>query len=153
MKISEVIKGIGDLTYDDGSVNYLLYYKGYDLITNIINYATGAIAVILLTMIPIIVCLELMYINLPFMRGGVNWLASKAHAMEVIMGLCFRHAKLALERSYTSEMGRSPNEEYLRIKTKYVLGAVVIAVLLLGPINDLIKFLINQIYRVVTSVF
>ena len=148
MQVSDILKDMQGLIQDNGSQDYLTYYKGQSVIAFIANNLLGYIAVLLIIGIPIIVSFELFYINIPVLSNYVDKLVDNSKAVEKIMGLCLRDARVAIYNANTVETGRSANYEYLRIKLKHVCIAIIIAVLLLGPIKQLILYFASIIVKV-----
>lgn len=153
MSVTDIINGMNNALIDDGGANYVKLHEGVAVAMSVFSYIFGICIVVLLIGIPIIVTLELLYINTPTMRSAEDkWLKSNS-SMKKVLSVCLRDAKRAIEAADTLNTGRSANYEYLRIKFKSVLIAFVIIGIALGAGDAIIYYLTDVICRVIDSLF
>ena len=85
-------------------------------------YVGGQVIAILATLIAIlftlIVCIELMYITLPFIRESLEGFGRKGEKAEGLYKVALGDARKAVEMANTTKTGRSPVLIYLGLKIK-----------------------------------
>lgn len=150
MSASEIIGGMSDLLVDDGGANYQMLITGSDMISSILSFIAGFIVTVILVGLPLIVAVEVVYINFSPFSESLRRLSEKDKKLERIIGLCLRDAKTAIYRANTRQTGRSANAEYLAIKIKTVFIAFIIVGLTLGTANFVIAYLTKLIVRIIS---
>lgn len=149
MSASEIISGMSDLLVDDGGANYEMLIVGTNAISSILSFIAGFLVVVILIGLPLIVAIEVVYINFSPFNEYLRRFSEKDKRLEKLIGLCLRDAKTALYRANTCETGRSANSEYLRIKIKTVFIAFFVVGLTIGTANFVIAYLTKLIVRII----
>ena len=145
-----------ELVGTNPSVNLTFMYDGLQLIMEYSSLLLGLLVVIILIATPVIVALEVMYINFPTMQSGVHMALDKLNkknskVLEKTLTVMFRDANRAIVEANTLQTGRSANMAYLIIKVKTVLIMVVIIGIVIGPLQQIILFLVNLVLKVVST--
>lgn len=156
MGASEILQGMQELVGTNPSVNLTFMYDGLQLIMEYSSLLLGLLVVIILIATPVIVALEVMYINFPTMQSGVHMALDKLNkknskVLEKTLTVMFRDANRAIVEANTLQTGRSANMAYLIIKVKTVLIMVVIIGIVIGPLQQIILFLVNLVLKVVST--
>ena len=156
MGASEILQGMQELVGTNPSVNLTFMYDGLQLIMEYSSLLLGLLVVIILIATPVIVALEVMYINFPTMQSGVHIALDKLNkknskVLEKTLTVMFRDANRAIVEANTLQTGRSANMAYLIIKVKTVLIMVVIIGIVIGPLQQIILFLVNLVLKVAST--
>lgn len=134
MSVQEITNGMSKYLEGDGHLNYITLIEGTNTITQIFAFLITLFAGILVIGLPIIVGIELCYINLPVVQNNYNNLYNRLEGKaNQVLGLVIRDALVAIERANTTEYGKNVNTIYLRIKRKQISLAVFIVAMVLGP--------------------
>lgn len=153
MRVSDILNGMGELYVDDGGANYLQLHQVTYFFSVVVNYLISILTVIVIVGVPLIIAMELLYINIPVFQGSVNRAAEGDPRFEKIVGIFLRDAKVALYRANTAETGKSANAVYLGIKWKTVFIAYFLVGLTIGPIKGIIMYMIRVIGEALSSLF
>lgn len=153
MSVQEVVNGINDQVVDDGGFNLILLYESMIHSDNIISTVIGVLIAITVIGMPIIIALEVLYINIPVFQSNICKIAEQNDAAKKISGFILRDAHIAIARADTLETGRSANQEYLLIKAKVVFIVFLIIGIAMGPFNAIAQFLADQIQHIITVLF
>lgn len=149
MTVDEVISGLeGGLGYD-GGVNYITLLEVTEILFSIFSVIANIMVTIIIIGLPIIIALELMYLNLPFMQIKMDEvLISLSGLKKDAMTVTLKDAKRALVSANTLETGTSVNKVYLFIKIKAIFIATIVVGLQLfaGPI------ILNIVWNLVESI-
>ena len=150
MTVDDIIIGIEEGMKYDGGANYITMLEGMELLGQIFSILTGLMVSVIIIGMPIIIALEVMYLNLPFVQGKfdeilINTSGKRHDALEVTL----KDAKKAVILANTVETGRSVNSVYLGIKIKAVFIATFIIGLVLGVGPAVLSFL----WKVVLALF
>lgn len=145
MSVDEIVGGItGEVS--GGGVDYLVLTEWVDTIRNIANFISGFIVYLIVIGVPLIVSIELLYINVPPLKSTIdNWLDKleekgiKYRASELIL----RDAILAVKRAATIDTGRSATAIYMQIKAKSIFLSAFIVALILGGGPYVIEIIIK----------
>lgn len=111
----------------------------------------------LITMLfTLVVCLEILYLSVPFLRNLVEDFSKRNDKLERIYNVAFRDARTAQERANTTQTGTSPLVIYLGLKIKqFIIVAIAFYVAtnidmfvnlvlnVVGPAVDYIKVLLH----------
>lgn len=150
MDVQTIVDGIAKYLPDDGTADYITTIEVLGITGDIAGFIVGLLVAVLIAGLPIVVTLEMCYINFPIIQNGCenlyNRLRGKANR---IFGLAIRDARKAVELSHTEEYGVSANWIYLKIKIKAVFLAVFIVAMVLGPGQFLLKMAWNLIQGIV----
>lgn len=150
MTVDDIIRGIEEGIQHDGGANYITMLEGMGLLGNIFSILTGLMVSVIIIGMPIIIAIEVMYLNLPFIQGKFdNLLIKTSGKKHDALEFTIKDAKRALIAANTVETGRSVNRIYLSIKIKAVFIAALIIGLVLGVGPAVLSFL----WKLVTSVF
>lgn len=143
MSVDTIIEGIKSKLDSNAGVDYIQLNEQVMYIKDLADKIAGLLITIIIIGIPIITCLELMYINIPIIQDGINNVLEKYKSGGKVLGLVLRDGRLALERANTVETGKSVNGVYIGIKLKSILIAVVLVVLVLEFSGVIVEFIIK----------
>ena len=135
---------------NDGSVSYTFLNPSISTLSSVTSAIMGIIITVLAVGIPIIVALEVLYINIPIFRSSLNKIGDKHNMFEKSLGLVFRDARTAIERADTVHTGRSANSEYIRIKVWVIFIAFLLIGLSLGGIGTVLRLLTSWVQRILS---
>ena len=134
MSVQEITDGMSKYIESDGHLNYIALIESTNTITQIFAFLITLFAGIIVIGLPIIVGIELCYINLPAIQNHYNNLYGRLEGKaNQILGIVIRDALIAIERANTTEYGKNVNTIYIRIKGKQIFLAVFIVAMVLGP--------------------
>ena len=150
MSVSDIVDGMTGMLIDDGGADYIHLHQGLKVTMELLQYLEGLIIVILLIGIPVVVALEVLFLNFPIFQSSVTKLTEKDKRAQKIIGFCFRDAILAVTRANTAQTGKSANSEYLSIKIRTLFIAFFIIALAMGGINFIIPVLLQWIGKLLT---
>lgn len=142
MDLNNLISDIERKANSDGTINYLQLHTGFDFINSIGESILGILLVLMVTLIPLIIVFEIMYINFPIVRDNTNKILYKGNG-HVTKALQFTlHDSIkATELANTVQTGKSANSIYLRIKLKWIFVVALSLSLYLGGTGTLIQII------------
>lgn len=161
MTSSDLVTDIQNNIESDGSVDYIQLYTGMDQITEITGTILGILSVIILILVPLVVVMELMYINIPTFQSlfdnGLKKLSIKGYGKtQKALEFSFRDAKKAIQMANTVKTGRSVNFVYMCLKVKWLFVLMVALAMILeggpvivGLVFKLIKGIIDVTMRAI----
>lgn len=155
MSVEDILTGIEGGTRCDGGANYIQMIEGMGLLGVIFGTLTGLMVSVIIIGMPIIIAVEVMYINLPFMKDKFDDMIIKTSGkLNDAMEFTIRDAKKAIIQANTLQTGKSVNLIYFGIKIKAVFIATLIIglVLMVGPallvyIRKVVKLIISGLSR------
>lgn len=154
MGAQDVVSGIKDLFNNGGGeINTASSIQALSTMETVLSSILGLAIVILAIGIPLIIALEVCYINIPFFRSTADKLAETADILERPVGLMFRDARKAIEQANTVKTGRSANAEYIRIKIVTIFIAFTVIALCFGPINVIIRIIAGVVIDIIQALF
>ena len=155
MSVESIIEDMQGYLYNDGMADYIQLNEGLGIVGQIASMIVGVLVTLIIVGLPIVIAIEVLYINSPWVQSGYDRLADKYNKGKVgrVLGLTIRDAKRALEESHTEQYGTSANWIYLKIKCKSVFLAVFIVAMVLGPGQFIIKICWNFIRDLVSVAF
>lgn len=134
MSVGEIVDGITGYVQSDGGTNYIALIEGTNAVTQILISILHILAGIIIIGLPIVVAIELCYINLPLFQSKCNNLYDRLEGKpNQLYVLVIRDAMVAVERANTTEFGKNANWIYLRIKCVQIFLSVFIVAMVLGP--------------------
>lgn len=153
MSASEILKGMEELVGNTSDLNLLFLYDGLQLIREYSSLVLGVLAVIILVFTPLVIGLEVLYINFPTAQDGVQYLSGKYKDKVVAktLTMIFRDANRAILEANTINTGTSANMIYLKIKLKTVIITALVVGIILGPFQFLVYSLIDIITDIVMN--
>lgn len=110
-----------------GGVDYILIDKVSRVIREVNNNITGLMALVLIISIPIIIGIEMLYLNFRY----------KEKEEKGLVGIVLRDAKLAQIKAL--EKGSSVFREYFFVKINTLIMQLIVAMVLIGYGNTIIK--------------
>lgn len=144
MTVDDIIGDISSILANDGSANYIQLTEQTTFFQTISETLLGIIVVLIVAILPLIVALETMYINLPILQERINNTnESGSKFIKRMNEIVFRDARLALTRANAIVTGRSANLEYLRIKLKTIIIAIITISFAMGLGPAVISIIIN----------
>lgn len=133
MSVDEIVNDITNHLSTDGSANYIKLIESLHTIEKVSSVILGLMVVVILLGIPIVVSVELVYINFPVAQEQFEKVLIKTTGnLNKALGLVLRDAKLAVLKANTIETGNNVNIIYLKLKIKSILIAVIAAASILG---------------------
>lgn len=135
MTASDIAGSIGE-ELNGGGVDYIFLTEAVGALQTSLNFIMGFIVYLLVIGVPLIVSIELLYINTPPLRELLDNILDKykgngarGKAIELIL----RDAVTAVYQAETIETGKSANAIYLGIKCKSLfLAALIVGITLRG---------------------
>lgn len=149
MSVEEIVNGMTKYLDSDG-INHIMFIEGTNIITQILAFAINLFVGVIVIGLPIIVGIELCYINLPIIQCYYNNIYGRLEGKaNQVLGLVIRDAMIAMEIANTTEIGKNINFIYLKVKSKQIFISVFIVAMILGPgpilIGYALKFVGNLI--------
>ena len=142
MTVDDIILSIEKGMQRDGGANFIQMLEGMGLIGQAFSILSGIMVALIIIVMPIVIAIEAMYLNLPFMQNKVDNLVLRTNGrLRDAMEITIKDAKKALVIANTQETGRSVNYEYLKIKIKAIFIAALIVGIVLGIAPALVAFL------------
>ena len=145
MSIDEVIDGISNYGGNDGGANYAALHEGLAISQYLVSKVLGILVIAVLIGLPVVIIIEIAYLNLPIFNGYTHKIADKHAGFRKVFGLCLRDAQLAEYRHETDENYKSVNYYYLLIKIKTVLIVFICVGIVLGPMNIIIQYIVKLV--------
>ena len=153
MSVDDVINGISSTMDDPGELDYIMANTGINAINTIGSFIISLGLGLLLIVFPIIVLLEVLYLNFSTLRGGVNKLMySGKGSIQKVIKFTLRDAVKAYEEANTIETGNSANIIYLKIKIKAIIVVVVLSVLLMSGGDMIIRIVYSIMQELINLI-
>lgn len=144
MNVDDIVNDITLHMANDGSADYIQLTEQLYLIERVSEIILGFLIVIILLGIPVVVSIEVMYINFPVFQTTVEKMMLKTTGkLNKALGLIIRDARKALKLANTIETGKSANLIYLRLKCVAIIIAIVSAGLVLGVGPTIVNFILK----------
>ena len=141
MSVDEIVGGItGEIS--GGGVNYIALTEWIETIRNVCNFLSGFIVYTLVICVPLIIAIELLYINIPPLKSSIDDLLERLDEKGIKSKgtqLILRDAILAS----TVDTGVSANIIYMQIKVKSIFLAAFIIALTLGGGPYIIEIIVS----------
>lgn len=154
MTVGNIVDGMEQYLQSDGMADYISMIEGLGLVGEIAGLVIGLLVSIIMIGVPVVVAIEICYINFPLIQSGYNSLYSRLKGKpNQIFGLVIRDARRALEESKTTSYGTNVNWIYLKIKCKAIILCVFIVAMVLGPGQILLSFAYNLVKGFITWIF
>ena len=148
MSPSDIINEMQELVIDDGGGNYVTLYEGLGIAGEVISKILGILIILELIIFPIVISLEVMYINIPMFQDSLTKAMNKNKTANNVLGIFLRDAINAIKDADTVRTGESPNKIYLIRKSKLIFLVFLINGIILGPVT----MIINWIVRIVSGI-
>ena len=150
MTVDDIIRGIEEGLQYDGGADYITMIESMGLLGTIFGILSGLMVSIIIVGMPVIIALEVMYLNLPMVQSKMDDLLIKTSGRtKDALEFTLKDAKKALIQANTVETGNSVNRIYLGIKIKAVFIAAFIIGLVLGVGPAVISFLWKLVLGVI----
>lgn len=134
LSVGEIVDGMTKYVQSDGGTNYIALIEGTNIVTQILIALLNVFAGMIIIGLPIVVAIELCYINLPLFQDRCNNLYHRLEGKpNQVFVLVIRDAMVAVERANTIEIGKNANWIYLRIKCVQIFLSMFIVTMVLGP--------------------
>ena len=135
------------------SVNQLFYLQSSSVLGSILRFVLGFLIVFIIITVPLVVMLELIYINLPPVREAVDKkVLVGSGRVQKAAKITLRDATEAIRRADTLRTGNSATVEYLKIKSKWIYLTMVIVVMVLGGGSIILRLLISVISGILEAI-
>lgn len=133
MTAKDIVDEIGSNADNKSDINYIVFYEWSIKIVQFAEMLLGVTVLMILILVPLVISLELIYINIPITRNVFDKIKGGSTRRARVAEFCLRDAVQAVEESAIGRYGGNSNIAYLAIKCKSltVIG-FVIAMLLQG---------------------
>lgn len=149
MSVDEIVNDIQNGIVSTGGADYIQLIEQVGMIRTIAELILGLFVTIIIIGLPVIIALEICYINFPVMQSSFNNILNKTSGnINRALGLVLRDAKIALTRANTVETGRDVNYIYLLIKLK----AILIAIFSVGLVIGVGPIIVQLIIKIASSI-
>lgn len=149
MGVDEIVEGIKNRLPNDGSADYIQLHEQLAIIGTVAETILGLLVTIIVIGVPLVVAVELLYINFPVLQQTYHKALIKTTGrVNKTLGLVIRDARIAVEKVNTVDAGKSVNMEYLKIKSKAIFIATLTVGLVLGAGTSVIQL----IYSIARSI-
>lgn len=149
MTVDNIINGIRGNLANDGSVDYIQLTERIVFAERILKTILGVLVLVVLIGLPLIIAIELVYINFPIIRESDEKLLNITRGrIKKMLELTIRDARIAVERVNTVEYGGNANWVYLKIKSRSVLIAVMAVALTIGLGTPVIQFIVDMVAKI-----
>ena len=146
MTVTDIKGGIEQFLQNDGLADLVLLHEGLGLIGKVASVILGIFVLVTVVGIPIIIAIELAYINFPILRLSTDKLYDRLKGRAGrIAGLMLRDAKQAVKESQTVHKDTSVNFLYLKIKIKAIMLCIILVAFSISGGATLIDYLISII--------
>lgn len=146
MTQGQIVDGMKEYLQTDGTADYISMIQGLGIVGQIAGLIVGMLVAMIMVGVPIIVSIEVMYINFPVFQSKCNNLYHRLEGKaNTALGLVLRDAFRAVELSHTSEYGKSVNAIYLRLKCVAIFISIFIVAIVVGPGQIIISYAWNLI--------
>lgn len=153
MSVDDIIMGIEKDLANDGNADYIMMIEGMGVLGVIFTTITSLLLTLIIIGIPIIVAVEIMYLNLPLVRDRYeDMLVNSGGRVNDVLSFTVKDAKKALVHANTMETGKSVNLQYLIIKSKSILIAALVISLILQARPTVIIYLWNLITGIIKNI-
>lgn len=153
MSVDDIIMGIEKDLANDGNADYIMMIEGMGVLGVIFTTISSLLLTLIIIGIPIIVAIEVMYLNLPLVRDRYeDMLVNSGGRVNDVLSFTVKDAKKALVHANTMETGKSANLQYLIIKIKSILIAALVISLILQARPTVIIYLWNLITGIIKNI-
>lgn len=144
MQVEDLVRELRNKALNGQGVNHLQLHNGIDLISRISEFILGILAVLIITVLPLIVTLEIIYINFPIVRGQLDNVRDRGTGhFKKAVEFSLRDAIKAVEQANTVQTGKSANFIYLVLKIKWICLVVFAISIVLGGGELIISILMS----------
>ena len=150
MGVSDILTGLEQMLGKSNATDLISLYEGLGLVGQIGGIILGILLVLIIILTPIIVGLEVIYINFSILQEKIDALGEKNRVLGRTLQICLRDARLALVKANTIETGVTVNQVYLGLKIKSLIITVIIIGIILGPAQLMIVFILNNVINIVS---
>ena len=151
MSVEDIVQGIKDNMGGTGNIDRGVSIQFLNTVDSVLGAILGIIVVVLALGIPLIIALEICYINIPIFRSSLDKITEKVDVLSRPVGLVFRDARKAMKEANTVKTGQSTNAVYLRMKIGTILLAFVMISLCFGPINIVISIVTGLVKSIIQA--
>lgn len=150
MDVDELVNDISNNVAQDNGVDYIKMTEGIDTINRFASIALGMITVLISILMPIVIALEILYINWPPVRSGVDKaLVNGPGKVQSTIKFFLRDGIKAVTEANTIETGKSANALYIGIKTKWIIITVICIAIALCGASTIIGFIVRMLKGVI----
>lgn len=136
MSPDDIKKALEEKMGSTRAIDFIWLKESLPMIESVTTMITGVIVWLLVILLGLIICFEVMYINLPVVRLSLNQHLEKDGKPSGKIGLLLKDAMRACKLSALSNGNKSTMVEYIKIKVVTLMWVGVIIALLInaGPI-------------------
>lgn len=120
MNISDILSDIGDKAVDNGSMDMILFSDITRGIIELTEIILGIAIIVIIILVPIVISLELIYINAPVTRDLFDSIKGSDKKVAKIAEFCLRDAVESVEKATMGDYCGNANNAYIVIKLKSV---------------------------------
>lgn len=143
MSTQEIIDGLTDQLYSNGDVDYIWLSSGIEFVSKVANTILSIMVAILVIGTPLIVSLELAYINFPIIQSKLGGAIDKTTGRtNKILRFTLRDGIRASERA-AEDPDRNVNIEYMKLKFWTIFITTLIIAMALGGASVFINFMVR----------
>lgn len=153
MSPEDVIQGILEEIGGSAGTDYIFLIESVRAISELFDKIGGILIVVLIVMIPLLVALEVAYINFPILQDMVGRPNGTTRGQERILGLVLRDAQRAIIKYEKQGRARSINAVYFGIKFKSLIIAFIIIACILGLGPYIIAIIIGIAQGIINALF
>ena len=77
MSASEILQGMEELVGNTSELNLIFLYNGLQLIREYSSLILGVLAVLIMIFTPLVIGLEVLYLNFPTAQDGIQYIQGK----------------------------------------------------------------------------
>lgn len=149
MNVDDIINGMSGYLDNGGKADYIALIEGVNIVQQVVGAIIGLLVTFIFIMIPLVVGVEVCYINFPVFQDAYERIYSRLRGKpSQLFGLVIRDARSAVQQSRTTDVGQSPNWIYLKIKCKTIFICYFIIAMVLGPG----QFLVAQAFKLAGNI-
>ena len=153
MSVEEIVEGISGYMETDGFVDYIGLMEGLGTIGRITSIVLGLLVVTIVIFMPIVIAVEVCYINFPVFRDGYDKMGGRLQGRgKEALGFVVMDARIAVEQAQTQKIGTSANLIYLKRKMKYIFLGMFSLALILGP-GEMLVAIALKLVQDIMSIF
>lgn len=153
MSVNDILNDLGGKVQSDGTVDYLTMYTGLELVTKIGEMLLGIACVLIITLIPIVATLEIIYINIPPVRELTEKIMFQGEGyIQKAIQFTLHDAVRAVKEANTCTTGKSANYLYLMIKLKWIFITVLALAVVINGTSTIVNLLISLFSGIIEAV-
>ena len=152
MPVDKIVSDITGNMSNTGGADYIQLTTQLGMVGSVVGVILGFLVAIIIIGGPLVIAIEIMYINFPLMQESLEKLTTRTSGRtQTTLGLVIRDARLAVREANTVQTGHSVNWTYLRIKIKAIFISVLLAGLVMGAGSSVIDLIVSIAKSLITG--